>query len=664
MDALEEIRREVKRHRFRAHERLFPHRHEYPFAPFHRDLVSDFWSSHEFYIDFGFRECGKTTLVEEAIAMAACQGAFRNCLIIGANEDLAAELLMNVKSELENNQALISLYGEMFGDTWGATKITLRDGRCVQSRGVGQRMRGTIHGIYRPDLVVINDFEDDDAVLSPAGRKTAMRWVLKVLLPACDRARRKIRIYDTVRDPESTPMMLHKEAGWPARFIPISYLDEAGEEQSSWPEHPTLTREWLVKERALYARLGELDIWEREYMVNPATQADRTFTSDMIKVEPVPRTWQAVYAMIDPARTVKRTSATTGWAVWSWVKSRLIVWEADAKHMLPDEIVELAFRLNQKFSPVWLGIEENGLNEWLNQPIRAEMAKRAQSIPYRPVSAPRGKIDFIRGLQPFFAGGECVLAAEMPELRKQLMSFPTGAIDAPNALAYALSPDLKPGRLIYDGWNGFAHISTDGPRFGRPIYLAANATRSLLAAALLQLVDGRTRVFQDWVVEGDPGQSLERVCREASWRSDGQRLTMLVGRQHWDQYNNVGLIQAARQINIECRASVDAARGREQIRKDLSVMAPDGPLFAVAPEASWTLNALAGGYCRPLRQTTRLAEEPEPGPYRVLMEGIEAACGLFAWGWGEDEIDERASNVVIDERGRRYRSALPARMRN
>jgi len=100
------------------------------------------------------------------------------------------------------------------------------------------------------------------------------------LARALGRRRRKVRIYDTVRDAESVPMQLHKN-GWPTRFIPVSYLDEAGVEQPSWPEHPTITPEWLDRERSMYARMGELDIWEREYMCNPATQADRTFQTSL-----------------------------------------------------------------------------------------------------------------------------------------------------------------------------------------------------------------------------------------------------------------------------------------------------------------------------------------------------------------------------------------------
>lgn len=652
-----DLREEFRRDRFLAHRVLFGHRHEHPFAPFHRDLVEDFWSLEWAYIDLGFRECGKTTLVEEAIALAACEGAFNNCVIVGAKEALAAELLASVKVELEQNEGILALYGEVRGDTWQQTRVTLRDGRCIQAIGRDQSLRGTKHREWRPDLVVINDFEDDEEVLTPEGRRRTLRWLLRVLLPACDRRRRRIRIYDTVRDAESVPMMLIRHRGWAHRLIPISYLDEEGEERSSWPGHPTLTPEWIAAERKTYAVLGEMDIWEREYMMNAVSHADRTFRPEMIRIEPQVRAWQAVYAMIDPARTVGAKSAFTGWAVWSWVRNRLIVWEAGAKALLPDEIVDLAFRISGDYAPVAVGIEEDGLNEWLAQPIRHEQLKRRLAIPYRGVRAPRGKDDFIRGLQPFFAAGEVLWVRELPELREELLQFPTGRKDAPNALAYALN--LRPGKLVYDGFNPHVHVAEVEAVWEKPCWLAANAGVGAVSAVLVQLVGSQTLVLDDWVAEGDAGEVLEGMVREA-WLRAPQKFTLVAGERHWRQYGNAGLVQAARRLGIECCRGGDPGRGREFLRTELAKSTGTaGSAVEIAPLARWTLNALAGGYNYPLRKGL-LSSEPEENRYKVLMEGVESLCGLLAHG--EQTLDDRP-NVVIDARGRKYISAMPMRGR-
>jgi hypothetical protein len=384
--------------------------------------------------------------------------------------------------------------------------------------------------------------------------------------------------------------------------------------------------------------------------------ADRVFKADEIRVEPIVRTWQAVYAMIDPARSVGRRSATTGWAVWSWVRNRLVVWEAGAKFLLPDAIVDLMFRIGADYAPVEIGVEADGLEEWLAQPIRQEGLRRRLALPVRAVRAPRGKLDFIRGLQPFFAAGECVWACDLPELREQLLQFPTGRIDAPNALAYALT--LRPGRLVYEGFNPHLHIAEIEPAWGRPCWLAANAERGVVTAALVQFVDRQTVVLMDWVVEGDAGDVVEGIVREAGLVAN-RRPTLVCAGRHFEQWGNLGLAQAGRSLGLSVSRGGELPRGREFLRTELARAGSAGPRVLIAPAARWTLNALAGGYSYPVRDGM-LAGAPEENRYRTLMEGVEALCALLAFG--VQELDD-SPNLAIDARGRRYLSAMPARGR-
>jgi hypothetical protein len=638
--------------RYQAHRVVFKRRHEHEFAPYHRQLVEDFWSDVPALVTLAFRGGGKSTLAEEYVALAGGLGLFRNCIIIGSSEARAAERLAAISNEMKTNETYRAAIGDQVGEVWTQTKLVLRNGAAIQAMGRDQDIRGIKHLDWRPDLVLVDDFEDKDNVQSPEGRRRTLRWFLAELRPACD-PRHKVRVLATPMNPESVPMQLINRARWPSRVVPILHLDAAGRERPSWPEGFPMA--WIEDRRREYAALGEIDLWESEYMVNPVSAATRVFRPEHFKVEPQVRAWQAVYAMIDPARTARRTSATTGWAVWSWVRNRLIVWEAGAKYLLPDEIVDLAFRIYRDYGPVEVGVEEDGLNEWLLQPIRSRMLKDGV-IPYRAVRAPKGKIDFIRGLQPFFAAGEVVMAGDMPELREQLLGFPTGRIDAPNALAYALL--LKPGRLIYEGWNPNAHIEAGEFSWARPAYLACNATRTVTGAALVQCYEGRTAVLHDVVSEGGPDEVLEGIVREASLAAAGAKLTMICGRQHWEQYANVGLVQAARSLGVDVRPAGDPARGREFMRRELGRAAGNGPCFSVSPAARWTLNAFAGGYSRPLRDGS-LAGDAEDNHYRVLMEGLEAFAGLLAFGV---EDDDEPGNYAYSPDGRRYRSALPARM--
>jgi hypothetical protein len=59
----------------------------------------------------------------------------------------------------------------------------------------------------------------------------------------------------------------------------------------------------------------------------------------------------------------------------------------------------------------------------------------------------------------------------------------------------------------------------------------------------------------------------------------------------------------------------------------------------------------------------RLQDSAEEGPYRVLMEGLEAFCGSIRFA-AVDNDEDTEQNYRVDERsGRRYASAMPMRAR-
>jgi hypothetical protein len=269
---------------------------------------------------------------------------------------------------------------------------------------------------------------------------------------------------------------------------------------------------------------------------------------------------------------------------------------------LPDQIVDLAFRLDEELRPFEIGIEEDTLNEWLKQPLRAAMLRRRRVIPFEPKWSPRNqsKTDFIQALQPFFKAGEITFARPLDTLVEQLVNF-TGygrqPNDAANALAYCLLN--RPGSLIYEDFDGRDHVFPPlRAEWERPVYLAANAKPGLLSAVLVQWVDGILRVLTDWLVEGEVQEIFEDVAREASMFC-GKAPLLVAGPRHFGGYNNVGLVQAAKAIPLETRAGRDPLAGRGWLAAEMSRHRRGFPCVEISENARWTLNALAGGYARP-----------------------------------------------------------------
>lgn len=571
------------------------------------------------------------------------------------------------------------------GTTWREGKIILSNGVCIQGIGRDQSMTGMKYLDWRPDAALIDDVEDPEEVRTDADRKKTWDWFIKVFLPALDNPETTwVRVTGTRRGNGSLPQRLEEDVGWPTVKFPVEYLDENGNRRATWPAPNKFPLDRIDRLKESYR--GDMHTWMQEYMCVATSEADRVFTREMFRVEPRERSWQAVYAMIDPARTTNRSSSTTGYAVWSWIGRRLIVWAAGAMMFKPDEVVDMMFTIYDQYNPVWIGAEEDGLNEWLLQPLRHEQARRGVTIPVKGVRAPRGKLDFIRGLQPFFAAREVLFTAPLPDLEAQLLSFPTGKIDTPNALAYALQ--MRPAAPIYDGFSDESIADELEPDPARPLYLAANATGSLTTAILCQQRGDSLYIYADWVVEGTPFETVGRINAEASLEGDAalrpgvdraarydwtealklQPRQMTYRRQaprwvvpphHGNEWNNVGLEQAIRRLPASLLRGASETVGRERVR-GLLERAPHGrPALSVSERASWTLRGFAGGYTRSLRKGGQLTDHAEEGVYRVLMEGLESFAGMAV---GQPEEDEESEQPLATNRhGMTYRSALPQR---
>lgn len=646
----DELILKLGRNRLLAHQVLFAHRHPDATPQFHHEMIDLWHSATPKALVMAFREGGKSTIAEEAFVLGSCYTLFHNAIIIGSTEKRACERLRAIKHEIELNEMLIELFGFQMGKVWNEAEIILANGVRIIAVGRGQSLRGTKHLHYRPDFAFCDDIEDKEHIVTPDARDATQAWFMDELLPCLDRNAR-IRMNATPLDRDSLPMRIQNWSAWQTRVYPIEYKDGQGARQPTWPARYPL--KWIDAKRKEYEDAGDLEGYAREYLCVAEDPRAKLFTSSMFKVEPRVRTWQPAFAMYDPARTVRETSATTGWAVWSWIGNRLVVWDGGGGVWKPDEIVDHIFKIADEYQPVLIGVEEDGLNEWLKQPLRHEMTRRNFLLALEAQKAPKGKIAFIEGLQPYFLAGEISFAKPLPELSRQFLSFPTGRIDGPNALAYALR--MRPGRAVYDNFSS-ANVVDDLPVRSRvPVWLCLNADGRQTTAVACQVVDGALHVLNDYVREGDPGAVLRDIVVAATL--DCGELRLVAGGQHYATYDRLGLRGAVAKIPAELRRGSAVEMGREQIRQLFRLQVHGQGAVLIGTSARWTLNALAAGYARVVDKRGQLGSEARPGIYRTLMEGLEAFTALMNVGM----LAEDKPNIRVTEGGQRYVSALPSR---
>jgi hypothetical protein len=691
------ILRRLHDDRWVAHRYLFAHRHPNESPKAHRDLVEAINSPKPRLSIEGFRGVAKTTYTEETALLKAVFREFHNLVIIGPSFPRACERVDAIANEIDVNPYFDDkdglfgpLRGDARGDTWGMGKIVLAGNICIQALGRDQAITGLKFRQWRPDAFLIDDIEDPEEKRNDAEREETWRWLKQTFQPSLDDPLFSWgRFLGTRRGSSSLPERLEKD-GVPTVKFPIESIGEAGERIATWPAKFPLAKIDLLK----FDYRGDMDLYYQEYMCQATSSTDRVFRREMFRYEDRIKSWEAVFAFVDPARTEHGKAASTGWSVWSWVKNRLIVWASGSEFIAPDAVVALIFDIVERYDPVWIYAEPDGLVQWLMQPIRHEQIRRGHTIPVKFVPAitgtkGRGQTGFIASMQGLFVNHEVIFVQEMPALESQLLSFPHGIRDTANSLAYAQT--TKPALPIYDGFDPETHIALGIEiAAGQRLMLAANATGAMTTAVLVQAFERRLCVLADWVFEGSPGERAVDIAEAAAQAIDSSRFVAVrvdrpwddalklpapdrmlarpnrpawvVPQLHSDRYMNVGLMQAVRAVPGEVRAGGMEVKGRLHLADALSRTVRGIPCVQISPNARWTLRALAGGYTRPLVRG-QLQDEAEAGPYRVLMEGLEAFCALI----GEPQVDsdeDAAQNFRIDERtGRRYASAMPERIR-
>lgn len=632
-----------------AHQSLFTHRHPDETPAFHYEIIDDLHGASRRVLELAFRGAAKSTIAEEYITIDACFRRFRNFIIVGESATRACERLAAIKHELDFNEHLQTLFGNLHGVTWNEDKVVLTNGVVIQAFGRGQSLRGTKHDDVRPDGCLIDDIEDEESVNSPDGRDKTERWLMRTLLPALA-PRAKVRMLANMLDPDCLAVRLRKTGLWTVREYPWEYLAPDGARVATWPARFPLTH--IDPTREEYVRAGMLNEYMQEYMVQAIDPSTRVFTSAMFKVEPRVRSWEPTYAMYDPARTVKASSAHTGKVVFSWVGSRLVIWEGDGQLWLPDKIISDMFDTYDSYSPIKIGVEKEGLEEFLLQPLRAEQTRRHQIIPVEVMPAPVGKLAFIRSLQPFFSSGDVVFARDLPVLQQQLLSFPTGRIDVPNALAYALR--MRPGLPIYENFSS-RNVADDLPIVrNTACYLALGATRQFTTGVLCQVVGTGLHVVADWVMEGDPGSVLQDLLKQARLLGV-EKPSLFAGAQHWQTYDTVGLQAAIRAARAHMATGGDPTSGREELRRLIDAQTHGRASLRVSPKARWTLNGFSGGYARKVVKGGAIVGTADEGVYKTLMEGLESFVATTVGTLMRDGEDE--PNYATDAQGRRYLSA-------
>jgi predicted phage terminase large subunit-like protein len=409
------------------------------------------------------REFAKTTVCTFGYVLHQICFGKRHFIIIGSDtEDLASDLTGYIFLELLYNDRIRQDFGELVQGTRAVNDFVTRNNVRVKARGRGQRLRGLKHQQWRPDLVILDDLENDRNVRNPEIVREILQWITAAVYPAMEASGNLFIIGTILRRRSALDVMLTSEEEPFCHFTRRIYRAITPEGKSLWEAKHPLAR--LIRQKQLMGTVA----FNCEKMNEPRQEAGifrqewvHYYHPDSLKDKDL-----RVAIFFDPSLESGATAdykavVTVGLAIQEMV---FYVMDAFIQKATLEQAMLTVCNRYREYRPGIIGVEDNFFQRLLLQefdrlgrelglvlPLRGvtqRLAKEARISSLSPLLE-RAKIRFIRG------------HSDQELLVEQLLYFPSRTIhdDGPDALEGAI-------RLLQTvGQAGVEYSSTQGRRF-------------------------------------------------------------------------------------------------------------------------------------------------------------------------------------------------------
>jgi len=160
-----------------------------PLAPFHMEmfhLIQE--EKYDFVVVMAFRESGKSTIMNMANVLWSILGkpGKKFAIIVSNTQEQAKNHFLNIKAELEGNEALREDFGPFTENEAAWNRLSLELDYCgakILSVSREQRVRGLKHNQYRPDLIICDDLEDIASAQDRPLAAALVQWFESEILP-------------------------------------------------------------------------------------------------------------------------------------------------------------------------------------------------------------------------------------------------------------------------------------------------------------------------------------------------------------------------------------------------------------------------------------------------------------------------------------------------
>lgn len=414
-------------------------------------------------------------------------------IIISDSSEQAEGFLDNIRVEFEENTAILEDFGALAGSVWRSNVLLTKTNIKIEAIGSGKKIRGRKHRNWRPDLIILDDVENDENVRTPEQRKKLKDWFDKAVSKCGDDYTDIIYIgtllhYDSLlaktlsnpayRSIKYKAVIRFSQADdlwqqWESIFTDLSNDDRESEALAFFQAHKEAMLEGtqvLWEEKLSYYDLMVMRVSEGEASFNSEEQNEPINPDDCLFMEE----WFDYYneaevnfgdpafdffGFIDPS--LGKTKRSDFSAIVTLAKHKgsgyMYVVDADIERRHPDRIIadvlakERWLRASFGHGYRKLGAETNQFQWFLKEELAKASAKAGLYLPIEEVQQTSDKVMRIQTLQPDVKNKYIKFNRRHKRLLEQLTQFPMGAHDdGPDALegARSIAKRVKRFRIV------------------------------------------------------------------------------------------------------------------------------------------------------------------------------------------------------------------------
>lgn len=412
---------------------------------FHKQIYDVISDKSNPYIGIGApRGHAKSTVVDFNYSLwSACYKQHHFCVIISDTYTQSVEFVNALKEQFEDNMILRWLYGDLMSSTWRDGEFVLSTGVKFIAMGAGMKIRGIKHREHRPDLLIVDDLENDEQVASAEQRKKLRNWFTKAALPALAKDGRCIMIgtilhYDSLLN----NILEHKEmfTSWKTLLFTAIYTGKNGKECALWPEHMSLSYLHDIRDNPKHPKYIGSIAFAQEYQNKPFDEENAIIQPEWIRwIEPdeLPdRKYIVARALaVDPAASEKQTADPTAKILAELDnEGNLYVRAIGNDRFSPQKTADSIKDWNEVYQPNRIGVESGVLGLVFRDLLAG--------LPVIGLKPDKDKVRRLLAVARFFEAGKIYIVKNIKNsqaLYDQLIEFPAASHDdMVDALVYAI----------------------------------------------------------------------------------------------------------------------------------------------------------------------------------------------------------------------------------